>query len=71
MTIQIDVPTPGTIIEVFVKVGDRVAYQQHLFTLELGKTVLTQRATTAGTITTVSVNPGDQVERNTPAITID
>jgi biotin carboxyl carrier protein len=66
----IQVPTGGIVIEVYVKKGDNVTPQQHLFAVELGKTLLIQRATVAGTVTDVAVKPGDPAVPDTPAVTI-
>lgn len=71
MATVIEVPTAGTVMEVFVKSGDRVTELQHLFTVEFGKTLLTQRASVAGTVTSVSIKPGDQAVPNSPAVTIE
>jgi pyruvate/2-oxoglutarate dehydrogenase complex dihydrolipoamide acyltransferase (E2) component len=71
MATIIPVPIEGTVIEVFVKQGDRVTEEQHLFTVEKGKTLLTQRATVAGTVMLISIKAGDQAAQDAPGVTIE
>jgi pyruvate dehydrogenase E2 component (dihydrolipoamide acetyltransferase) len=51
----------GTVVTVFVKVGDKIAVDQPVMELENEKAVATIPATTAGTVTQVFVNPGDKI----------
>jgi pyruvate/2-oxoglutarate dehydrogenase complex dihydrolipoamide acyltransferase (E2) component len=71
MATIIEVPIEGTVIELFVKEGDRVTKEQHLFSMEKGKTLLVQRASVAGTVKKVSIKPGDQAAGGAPAVTIE
>ena len=51
----------GTVVTVFVKVGDKIAVDQPVMELENEKAVATIPATTAGTVTQVFINPGDKI----------
>ena len=62
-----DVP----IIEVFVKVGDEVATNDPLITLESDKATMDVPAPEAGTVTEVLVKLGDKVSEGTPILRLD
>ncbi|MFN3410363.1 MAG: biotin/lipoyl-containing protein, partial [Limisphaerales bacterium] len=51
----------GTIVNLFVKVGDTVAKDQPVLELESEKAVASIPSTVAGTVTAVHVKPGDKV----------
>jgi propionyl-CoA carboxylase alpha chain len=57
-------PMPGAVLDVFVKVGDRVEEGQLLAILEAMKMEHRLSAGAAGVVTSVAVMPGDQVELN-------
>ncbi|HEX7349155.1 MAG TPA: dihydrolipoyl dehydrogenase [Rhodanobacteraceae bacterium] len=67
-TIELKVPDIGDfdavpVIEVMVKVGDHVAKDQSLVTLESAKATMEVPASAAGTVTTVKVKVGDNVRQ--------
>ncbi len=67
-TIELKVPDLGDfddvpVIEVMVKVGDEVAKDQGLVTLESAKATMEVPASAAGTITAVKVKVGDNVKQ--------
>lgn len=51
----------GTVVTVFVKVGDTLAVDQPTIELENEKAVATIPATAAGTVTQIFVKPGDKI----------
>ena len=51
----------GTVVKVFVKVGDTIAEDQPILELENEKAVATIPATAAGTVTQIFVKPGDKI----------
>lgn len=67
---RIESPVAGTVVEVHVKTGDHVDKDQHLFVVELGKTLLIVRATIAGVVQDVAVKLGDLIQRDAVAVTI-
>lgn len=60
-THQVIAPMPGTILEVYVSPGDRVAYRQDLCTLEAMKMKNAIRAPREGVIAEVRVQPNQTV----------
>ncbi len=62
-----DLGTPGevTVLELLVKVGDQVAKEQALLTLESEKATMDVPATVAGKVARVLVKPGDKVSSGT------
>jgi acetyl/propionyl-CoA carboxylase alpha subunit len=55
-------PMPGKVVKVLVSVGDAVTQGQTLLILEAMKMEHSVRALTAGTLSRLSVSPGDQVD---------
>ena len=51
----------GTVVNVFVKEGDRIGKDQPVLELENEKAVVTIRATAAGVVTKLFVRPGDKL----------
>ncbi|HEX7325960.1 MAG TPA: dihydrolipoyl dehydrogenase [Rhodanobacteraceae bacterium] len=75
-TIELKVPDIGDfhdvpVIEVMVKVGDHVAKDQGLVTLESAKATMEVPASAAGTITAVKVKVGDNVQQGTVVAIVD
>lgn len=64
-------PLPGTIIQVLVKAGDKVAMGQKLLTMEAMKMENNVLAEKAGTIRSVLVKAGDTVLQNDVLVEID
>jgi len=64
-------PLPGTIIKVFVKVGDEVKVGTNLLTWEAMKMENNVLAEKAGTIRSVHVKPGDTVLQNDVLVEIE
>lgn len=66
MTIEISVPDIGTdeveVTEIMVKVGDAVAVEQSLITVEGDKASMEIPATQAGVVQEINVAPGDKVK---------
>ena len=58
---KVATPLPGTILDVFVNVGDQVKAGQRVVLLEAMKTENNIEADTAGTVTSVNVRKGDSV----------
>ena len=59
-----DVP----VIEVLVKVGDRIEKEQALLVLESDKATMEVPADAAGTITSIAVKVGDKVKKALPLL---
>ncbi len=59
------------VIEVLVSVGDSVAVEDGLVTLETDKAAMDVPATSAGTVTEVLVKVGDTVSKDSPLVTIE
>lgn len=64
-------PLAGIIVSVDVKVGDTVAADQQVVTMEAMKMQTPIYAPKAGTVREVRVNPGETVTEGTPLLTID
>lgn len=63
-------PMPGNILDVFVKVGDKVVENQPLVILEAMKMENEIVAPNAGTITAVYVTKGSPIDVGAPIVTI-
>lgn len=59
------------IVEVLVKVGDKIAEGQNLFVVETDKAQLEVPAPFAGTITEIKVAVGDEVKTGAPTVAIE
>ncbi len=73
---QVTVPDIGDfdaveVIEVLVKPGDTVTKEASLITLESDKATMDIPAPTAGTVTSVAVNVGDQIAQGSLILTLD
>lgn len=64
-------PVGGTVIEVHVALGDKVTKDQHLFTMERGKTLLIVRSVGAGRVAELNVAEGDEIEVDFEAVAIE
>lgn len=71
MPTEIQAPVGGVVVEVHVKKGDNVSKDDNLFTIELGKTLITVRATKSGYISSISAAEGDEVERDCVVVVIE
>jgi biotin carboxyl carrier protein len=69
--VQVATDWPGLVREVHVSVGDAVAEQQELFTLESMKMFQPILAPTAGQVTAIHVAVDDFVNPGTPLATIE
>jgi biotin carboxyl carrier protein len=63
-------PMPGNILDVFVKVGDRVVENQPIVILEAMKMENEIVAPKAGTVTAVHVTKGSPIDVGAPIVTI-
>ena len=75
-TMDIKVPDIGdfdevTVIELMVKVGDTVAVDQSLITVESDKASMEIPSSAAGVVTAMTVKVGDKVKQGTPLLTLD
>ncbi len=61
---QVTAPLPGVVLSVDVKVGDTVKYGDQLCVLEAMKMNNPIRATSAGKVTQVFINVGQQVQHS-------
>ncbi|MBN2002742.1 MAG: biotin/lipoyl-binding protein [Anaerolineae bacterium] len=64
-------PLPGTVVNISVSEGDRVAYGQELCTLEAMKMNNPIRATQAGVVTAIHIRIGEQVQHGAPLVTLE
>ena len=62
---------PGKILQVAVKVGDRVEVEQNLLLMESMKMELALDAPVAGTVVTVAVEPGQMVSQGAVLVEIE
>ena len=74
--INIQVPDIGDyknipVIEVFVKVGDTVAVEDTLITLESDKATLDVPSSHAGVVTNIAVKVGDKVSEGSVVVTLE
>ena len=60
-----------TIVEILVKVGDAIAENQSLFTVETDKTQVEVPSPYAGTVVDVKIAKGDEVRTGAPTLTIE
>jgi biotin carboxyl carrier protein len=67
----IKAPLPGTIIQVLVKTGEKVAMGQKLLTMEAMKMENNVTSEKDGTVRAVNVKPGDTVMQNDILIEIE
>lgn len=58
---EITAPLPGTVVEIFVKAGDKVETGQVVLVIEAMKMKNSIRATRSGTVETVHVSAGESV----------
>nr|CAD2194241.1 unnamed protein product [Meloidogyne enterolobii] len=58
---QIGAPMPGDILEVKIKVGDKVSPKQTLFVLSAMKMEMSVDSPIAGTVKAIHLNTGDKV----------
>jgi pyruvate carboxylase len=61
---------PGTVVELLVKVGDKVGYGDELLVLDAMKMKNRILAHWAGTVTKIMVNPGDRIPKGTVLLEI-
>jgi len=54
---------PGTVIEILVKVGDRVTEGDDLIILDAMKMKNRLKSHVSGTVTAININPGDRVAK--------
>lgn len=66
-----DTGDPGTVSEIFVKVGDPVVVGQPVMAVEMEKAIVGIEATGAGTVTEIAVQVGDQVSVSQILIRMD
>jgi pyruvate carboxylase subunit B len=64
-------PMPGLVVRVNVKAGDQVGQGQGLVVMEAMKMENELRASAAGTVKSVNVNPGTAVEKGTVLIEME
>jgi biotin carboxyl carrier protein len=69
--VAIKAPLPGTIIQVFVKPGDKVAIGQKVLTMEAMKMENNVMSEKDGTVKTVNVKPGQTVMQNDILVEIE
>jgi glutaconyl-CoA/methylmalonyl-CoA decarboxylase subunit gamma len=69
--LAIKAPLPGTIIQVFVKVGDKVAIGQKLLTMEAMKMENNVISEKDGVVRTINVKPGQTVMQNDTLVEIE
>ncbi|MCB1913421.1 MAG: biotin/lipoyl-binding protein, partial [Rhodocyclaceae bacterium] len=75
-TVEVKVPDIGDfdsvpVIELFVKVGDRIAVDDAICTLESDKATMDVPAPTSGTVKEIRVQVGDTVSEGTPILMLD
>ena len=71
MATEVTVPMVGKIINVLVKVGDKVAEDDAVATLEAMKMEMPIVAPSAGTVKEIFVAAGQEVEADTVIVTLD
>jgi glutaconyl-CoA/methylmalonyl-CoA decarboxylase subunit gamma len=69
--LSIKAPLPGTIIQVLVKAGDKVAIGDKLLTMEAMKMENNVVSEKNGTVRVVNVKPGDTVMQNDVLVEIE
>ena len=71
MATPVTVPMVGKIVSVSVKVGDKVEENDQVAVLEAMKMEMPVVATLGGVVKQVFVNPGQEVEADTPIVLIE
>ncbi len=71
MATEVTVPMVGKIVNVLVKVGDKVAEDDQIATLEAMKMEMPIVAPVGGTIKEISVTAGQEVDADTVLAIID
>ena len=71
MATEVTVPMVGKIINVLVKVGDKVQEDDPVATLEAMKMEMPIVAPAAGTVKEILVAPGKEVEADTVIVVLD
>lgn len=66
-----EAPMPGTILEVFVELGQEVKENEKLLILEAMKMENEIVSSKNGKVTGIFVNKGDSIDAGTPLITVD
>lgn len=66
-----EAPMPGTILEVFVEIGQEVKENEKLLILEAMKMENEIVSSKNGKVTGIFVNKGDSIDAGTPLITVD
>ena len=69
--VAIKAPLPGTIIQVFIKPGDKVTISQKLLTMEAMKMENNVLSEKDGIVRSVNVKPGDTVLQNDTLVEIE
>ncbi len=70
-SVKIEAPMPGTVMDVKLKVGDKVENGTAIVVIEAMKMENEIPATCAGTIASINVNKGDSVNTGTLIATIN
>lgn len=75
-TIEVRVPNIGDfadipVLDVLVKVGDTIAAEDALVTLESEKATMDVPSPQAGIVRSIAVKPGDKVSEGTPIVTLE
>lgn len=70
MSVEIEAPVAGVVVDVHVAAGQEVKKDQYLFTMEKAKTLLIIRSTMDGCIETLNVSAGDELAADFVAVTI-
>lgn len=68
---SVQAPIPGSIMQVYVKVGDKVTVGQALFKMEAMKMENEINARTDGKVTAVNIKVGDSVNQGDVLMTIE
>jgi biotin carboxyl carrier protein len=64
-------PMPGLIVDIMVKIGDRVKRGETLLIQEAMKMQMKLRAPAEGIVTAISTSPGSQVEKGVLLVSLD
>lgn len=67
---DLQAPMPGLVVNVLVKEGDQVITGQTLIVLESMKMQMQMRSAVAGTVTRVSVRPGQKVSKGSLLVSV-
>ena len=71
MATEVTVPMVGKIINVLVKVGDKIQEDEPVATLEAMKMEMPIVAPAAGTVKEIMVSAGQEVEADTVIVTLE